>query len=129
MGGEKPRTVGTRVSDQCARGAPQGEDSVIVEAVRTDHRYDAVCGKRDDCGSERKQDVDAEAVVEIDQVACGLFGVVLMRRATAVIVFAVMMMHDQFDMFAKVLYERRCALPAVHDVREITLRSSEGLPR
>lgn len=102
---------------------------MIVDAGRKDHGYVALGRKRSDGGSERKQDVDAEAMVEIDQMACGLFGAVVMRCPTTVIVFAVMMMHDQIDMFAEVLDERRCALLAVHDVREVTLRSCAGLPR
>ena len=126
MCGKKPRTLTTRVSDQCARGASKREGSVIVEAVRTDHGGDADGGKRGNPLLGRKQGVNAEAVVEIDQVACGLLGVVVVGRAAAI--FAVMMMHDQFDMLAEVLDERRGALLAIRDVREVTFRGSDGLP-
>ena len=129
MCGENPRAVRTRVSDNRAGGASEGKGSAIVEAVWTEHGCGSDRGKRGNGLLRSKEETYAETVVEIDEMACGLFGVIIMRCATTAIVFAIMMMHDQFDMVAVVLDERRCTLLAVHDVREVTLRSGANLPR
>ena len=129
MGGTTPRTVTPRVSDQRARGTSKGKRRVIVEAVGTDHGCDADGGKREHRVLDRKQDIHAEAMVEVGQMACGLPGIVLMRWSGIFVAVVVMMVHDQVDMFAVVLDESGGALMAVRDVREVTLRGTDGLPR
>lgn len=127
MGGKTPRMVRSRVSDQRAGRASKWESSAIIEAVWADHRCNTNIWRRRNGKWSGKQDVDTEAMVEVSQVSCRLARVVVVRRA--VIIGAVMVVHDQPDVFGKMLDEGRSFLLAIYDVREVALRGTDGLPR
>ncbi len=115
------------MSNQRARGTSKRGSRTIVEAVRPDHGCDTDIRKRGHCEWGSKQDIDAEAVVEVSQVPCRLTGVVVVRRAA--IVITVVVVHDLFDVFAEVFDERCSTCLAAHCMREVALRGSDGLPR
>lgn len=93
-----------------------------------DHGRDPHDGQHRHHGRHRQQQIHAEAVVDIRQVTEGLGGVVLVRGTAAVIV--VVVVQDLFVVFGKMLDENRFALAiAARDVRVVTFRGSDRLPR
>lgn len=116
----------TRESGQYAWGASKGKSSTVGEGIRADYGCDAHGGQHGDCVWRRDQDIEAQALVEVGQVACGLLcGVVVSYDA---IVVLVMVMHDQLDVLGEMLDEIRFALLAARHVHEIAFRGSDGLP-
>ena len=103
---------------------------MVVEGARPERWCDPDDGKHGDRVQCRKQDVQAQTVVEISKVARRLLRVVVVRRVAIIIIIIVLMVvHDHFNVFAEVLDERNLALLAVHDMNKATLRGSDGLPR
>lgn len=119
----------TRVSDQRAGWAAGRKGSVVVEGAGPDRWCDPDDGKHDNRVQCRKQDVQAQTVVEISKVARRFLRVVVVRCFSIIISVVVMVVHDHLDVFAEVLHERNFALFAIYDMYEITLRGSDGLPR
>ena len=115
------------MSNQRARGASKWESRAIVEAVRPDHGRDTDVRKHRNGEWGGEQNIDAKAVVEVRQMLCRLSGVVVVRRAA--IIFTVMVMHDQSDVFAEVFDECCGVLLAAHYMREVAFRGGNGLPR
>lgn len=101
---------------------------MVVECARPDRWRYAHGRKHGDRVRCRKQDIEAQTVVEISKVTRRLLRVVVVQCA-AIIVVTVMVVHDHFDMLAEVLDESSLALLAVRDMHEVTLRSSDSLPR
>lgn len=118
------------MSDQRAGWAAGRKGSVVVESAGPGRWCNAHGGKHGDRVRGREQEVEAQSVVEISEVARRLLRVVVVRRlAIMIIIIVVMVVHDNFNVFAEVLDESSLALLAVHDMHEATFRGSDGLPR
>lgn len=119
------------MSDQRAGRAAGGKGSVVVEGARPDRWCDPDHGKHGHRVQCRKQDVQAQAVVEISKVARRLLRVVVVRCVAIIIIVVIVMVvvHDHLSVFAEVLDESSLALLAVHDMHEVMLRGSDDLPR